>query len=415
MAKAPNASTRKTAKGKTAPESVEDAEVIENIPGETEEKAATESPPETPADESSPIESESPPTTEPEPEAGARADEPGPPAAKPVAKRRGGAFVALVLGGAMAAVIGFGAARYVVPEGWPFPGVAPEEDPLVAVIEAQDARIDILADRLAGLEVDTTLADAMAEIRAETERLNAGVTAEIAALAARFDALEERIDAVERLAPEGSEAARAAAAAYERELEALREMFEGELAALEAQQADVGELEAAAAEAAQAAAGRAALSRVVAALDTGQPFAEALTDLQGATGVEPPEALTEAAGTGVPTLAALQEAFPPAARAALDAAIKAAVDDGSMSRMSAFLRNQLGTRSLEPREGDDPDAILSRSEAALKRGDIAGALSELAAMPEASEPALADWKEMAGARKAALDAGAALASALNAK
>jgi hypothetical protein len=412
MAKAPNASGRQKAQAKTAPEPVEDAEVIEESPDASEDVAeAQDAQGETRADEPSVPETEKDSAAKPEADAEKSRDETGP----HEKRRRGGGFLALLLGGAMAAVIGFAAARYVVPEGWPFPGVAPEEDPLVAVIDAQGKRIEALADRLAVLETDTARDDALADLSAETQRLDEEIAAEFTALAERVDSLADRLDAVERLAPEGSEAAQAAAAAYERELVALREMFEAELADLEAQQADVGQLEEDAAEAAQAAAGRTALARVVAALDTGQPFDEALAELQRVTEVEPPEALAEAGATGVPTLLELQEAFPPAARDALDAAIKAAVEDGSMGRMSAFLRNQLGTRSLEPREGDDPDAILSRAEAALKRGDIEGALSELDAMPEAAASALASWKEMAAARKSALDAGAALARALNAK
>jgi hypothetical protein len=408
MAKAPNASTRKTAKVTSDTETVEDAEVVSESPGETEEMAAKV---EKPTQEPSPTAPEDLRSSEPETDDDKSATEARP----PEAKRRGGGFVALLLGGAAAAVIGFGAARYVVPDGWPFPGVAPEEDPLVAVIDAQGEIIDTLADRVGALEANTALDDALAESSSEAARRDEEIIAGLDTLAGRLDELGNRLDAVERLAPEGSEAAQAAAAAYERELAALREMFEGELAALEAQQADVGQMEADAAEAARAAAGRAALARVVTALDTGQPFAEPLAELQETTGIEVPEALARAGAEGVPTLASLQEAFPPAARAALDAAIKAAVDDGSMTRLSAFLRSQLGTRSLEPREGDDPDAILSRAEAALKLGDIEGALSELDAMPEASASALAAWKEMANARKATLDASAELARELNAK
>ncbi|MGB0440740.1 MAG: molybdopterin-binding protein, partial [Paracoccaceae bacterium] len=36
--------------------------------------------------------------------------------------------------------------------------------------------------------------------------------------------------------------------------------------------------------------------------------------------------------------------------------------------LGAFLKTQLGARSLEPREGDDPDAVLSRMEAAAREG-----------------------------------------------
>lgn len=84
-----------------------------------------------------------------------------------------------------------------------------------------------------------------------------------------------------------------------------------------------------------------------------------------------------------------------------------------MDRVSAFFRTQLGTRSLEPKEGDDPDAILSRAEAALKAGQLDTALAELAAMPEAGQPALAPWIASANARRDALAAATELSQQLN--
>jgi hypothetical protein len=89
------------------------------------------------------------------------------------------------------------------------------------------------------------------------------------------------------------------------------------------------------------------------------------------------------------------------------------VEAGEIGRGEAFLRTQLGTRSLEPQEGDDPDAILSRTEFALNNGRIAEALDELSAMPDAAQPAMTDWIDRAQTRLAALEAGSALAQDLN--
>lgn len=332
--------------------------------------------------------------------------------AKPAPSRNGGiAFASLLLGGIVAAVIGFAAARYVVPEGWPFPGVPPEEDPVALAVEAQGTEIETLGERLAALEADTSLATTVEDLSAEI----AGLGEAISATAARLDGFEERLAAVERLAPEGSAAAQMAAEAYERELAALREMFEGELEQVQAAQVDATELEAQAVEAAQAAAGRAALARLTAALASGEPFADVLAELTQTTGVEAPAALTAHADEGVPTLAELQESFPVAAREALDASVRSAVERGEMGRFTAFMRTQLGTRSLEPKEGNDADSVLSRAEAALKQGDLAAALNALDSMPEAGKPALADWRGLAEQRKAAVDAGDTLAADLNAK
>lgn len=329
-----------------------------------------------------------------------------------------GAFVGFLLGGVAAAVVGFGAARYVVPEGWPFPGVPPEEDPIASVVAAQGAeiaalstQIDVLGVSVSTLQSDTAFATLEASVTAHLDRLGQTLTT----LTDRFNEIEARLAAVEKLAPEGSAAAQMAAEAYERELSALREMFSNELERVEAAQADAEVLEEQAALAALAAAGRAALSQVTAALDSGKPFDDALQDLTGSTGIAAPEALASVATEGVPTLAALQEAFPPAARTALDASVRAAVDRGEISRFAAFVQTQLGARSLEPKEGTDADAVLSRAEAALRQGDLGAALAELGALPEAGQPAMAEWRDRAAARKAALDAGAALAQELNPK
>lgn len=329
--------------------------------------------------------------------------------------RGGGMGVALgfILGGFAAAVIGFAAARTIVPEGWPFPGVAPAEDPLVAVIEAQDARIAELETQAGALaaEVDALKADdGLSTLRAE---LGERITEDAAAVEVRIDDLAARIVQIEKTAPGGgTDAAEAAAAAYESELAEIRAMVEAELAKVSAAQEKAAVLEQDAAEAARDAVGRAALSQVMAALDTGQPFGSALDELAAITGVAPPEALAQVAPEGAPTLAGLQSEFPAAARAALDAALRAAVEDGSMNRFTAFLRTQLGTRSLEPKAGDDPDAILSRAEDALRKGQIAAALAELDTLPEAAKPALTEWRDMAETRLAALEAGADLAAAL---
>jgi hypothetical protein len=146
-------------------------------------------------------------------------------------------------------------------------------------------------------------------------------------------------------------------------------------------------------------------------VETGAPFATAVAALTAA-GVAVPEALATQAEGGVPTLAALRATFPDAARAALDDSLRAEAGGGTWDRLGAFLRSQTGARSLTPREGGDPDAILSRAEAAVQAGDLSAALAELSALPEAGKAALADWTARAGARVAALAALPGLAAGL---
>jgi hypothetical protein len=204
------------------------------------------------------------------------------------------------------------------------------------------------------------------------------------------------------------EQAQAALADARAELDQIR-------TALAAQQAQIATLtdEAAQAEAqaqlsAQAAMTRAAVTRIVTALDAGTGYTEALNDLTAAN-VEIPAALLEQAETGAPTLAALQADFPDLARDALRA-VRQAQNPGGIG---GFFETQLGLRSLQPREGDDPDAILSRAEAALRDGRLSETLDEIARLPEEAATVLADWQAQAQMRVTLTDAARSLAQSLN--
>ncbi len=55
---------------------------------------------------------------------------------------------------------------------------------------------------------------------------------------------------------------------------------------------------------------------------------------------------------------------------------------------------------MAPREGDDPDAVLSRAEAAVRDGRVADALTEIETLPAPVQDAMADWLASARARAA---------------
>jgi hypothetical protein len=146
-----------------------------------------------------------------------------------------------------------------------------------------------------------------------------------------------------------------------------------------------------------------------AALDTGQAYTAAVAMLQGS---DVPAALSDHAATGLPTLANLQGSFPAAARAALDAALRANPGETWTDRVGTFLRSQTGARSVTPREGNDPDAVLSRAEAALATGDLDTALQEISALPDEAKAAMTDWTNLAEQRRAAAAAIETLATTL---
>ena len=101
-----------------------------------------------------------------------------------------------------------------------------------------------------------------------------------------------------------------------------------------------------------------------------------------------------------------------------EAALQAARagEDGTISGgLGGFLRSQLGARSVAPREGDDPDAVLSRAEAALKAGELQTALTEIETLPEEAKAAMSDWITSARMRAQAQSAVNALSQELNTK
>lgn len=372
---------------------------------------------------------------EPQPEPAPHEAEPArhdpPPAPQP--KGGGGTLIAALLGGAIAAGAGFGLAQ-LVPDGWPVRSTATLE----SQIAAQSTRIDELSASLAALTAADPVAplrDAVATLAAEAGALRADLTAVETALAtlpagpsADLAVLENRLAALESLAPGEALPDGAALADLSGIIAALRAELDGQKLAvadmagrvdaaaaaaqaeLEAARADAERLRAEAEEAARQGALRAALGRVQAAADSGASFAEPLADLSAA-GIDLPAGLV-ASAEGLPTLAALQDGFAEPARAALRASLDHGAGETLSERVTVFLRNQTGARSLSPRDGADPDAVLSRAEAALRAGDLAAALAELGGLPETGQAQMAPWAAQAQIRIDGLAAVAAMAAAL---
>ncbi len=180
----------------------------------------------------------------------------------------------------------------------------------------------------------------------------------------------------------------AQAQALESQIAAAADAAEKRISAAESQAAQLQDSAEAANRRARISAAAAALQ---AALSSGGARDQALAELQAA-GVQPPAVLSGE----VATLAQLRAEFPAAAREGLAAALKAApANDGAMGVIGNFLRVQTGARSVEPREGSDPDAVLSRADAAVKAGDIPGALSEIGALPQPGQDAMSGWSAQA--------------------
>lgn len=152
-----------------------------------------------------------------------------------------------------------------------------------------------------------------------------------------------------------------------------------------------------------------ALIGVRAAAATGAPFKSLLADA-GIGDEELPDILREHGETGIATMADLRESFPAAARAAQRAANAEADTEGIVDGFLGLFQSAVQVRPLEPVEGDDVPALLSRAESMVRGNRLAEAMDLLAALPEPGMAAMAGWLQSARAR---LDVLAAIDGLLN--
>lgn len=330
-----------------------------------------------------------------------------------VVEKRGSVLPGLI-GGVLAASIGFIAARSevldpILPAAFRSNSNAEMVTDLRAQLDAQNNQISGLADKLAGIEIPD-LAPLRAQLSEQQSAISDAGTARDA-LSGRIDtvqttanasigALQSRLQTLEKR-PMAENVSEDAIAAYENELAALQASIAEQRAQIEAklEEARAAEEQARALEKqseAQAEAARlqAILGQARQVAASGAPFATAVSEIEAA-GISLPGAVTSAAQTGLPSLPALSDAFPDAARAALKAARAADPGEGGIGN---YLRRQLGARSVTPREGSDPDAVLSRAEAAVLSGDLTQAISEISTLPDDAQAALSDWTNLAQSR-----------------
>lgn len=228
----------------------------------------------------------------------------------------------------------------------------------------------------------------------EFEELQTGISA----LSDMVSTLEERLTELEnRPVPSGDGSG--PSPEYAEGLAALQSSVEEQKNEIERLLENALSVEEATENAARQAAVQGALTKITAALNSGEGFSEAVAQLTENGIDDVPAALADNAADGVVTLLSLQTGFAGAARAALSSA-RAAGTGESEGGVSAFLKRQLGARSVAPREGSDPDAVLSRAEAAVRQGRVTDALAEIDALPVPAQDAMADWLASARPRAA---------------
>ena len=294
----------------------------------------------------------------------------------------------LIFGGVLAVIIGFAVARSdlidnFLPPSWRLDA---GEVALQNQITSSQSEIETLNEKVA--EISSELANASTP----TQDVVDALTSQIDTLVDRLEAIEERPITTGN-----------SGADLSGDFATLRGVAEKQQAEIDALLADARLEKQTSQDAASNTLARAAATRIAAAIESGIPFAAALGDLEATGMSEIPEVLRTVAADGVITLASLQDAAPDASRAAL-----AASPTDANAGFGGFLKRQLGARSVAPREGNDPDAILSRVEGAVHQGHLTDALAEAEALPQEAKSAMSDWLDSVATRLAVTSASEAL-------
>lgn len=329
---------------------------------------------------------------------------------------------------------------------WLTPG-AGDAEARVAELEARlGSRIDGLETQLGGLAAPDDIAAAVNEAvtrldgeiaavkQAIAEDGGAGAAEQVARLqsaldgqAAELAALKDQLGAAPASAASDEVASRidvyeAGLAGLRAEVGTLQENVAGlatrvdgavlnARAEIDAARTRVEEIESEADTRLSAAQADADRAMIASALASGTPFEPAVQSLGDQAGTTVPQALVDAAATGVPTMTQLRDEFPEAAHAAIRASIMAGAGEGVLARTRAFFEAQVASRSLSPREGPSPDAVLSRVEERLKQDDLDGALAEAEGLASEAQAAMASWLDAARRRAAVVDGLATLDTA----
>jgi hypothetical protein len=383
-----------------------------------------------------PASTESESTAAPQPEAppgGEPATEaPAPPSAAPAegdgapprptqpSGRNNGGWTRPVIAGVIGAVVAL-----VVLIGLQASGVVPSPDRSMALQAASEAKaasdaaavldrrvsaIETLVQTLPGKAIVEGLAGQVAQLQKEAGALAtqgdlkalddkaAALSKSIDGLASR-DSLTALADRVARLeaggATGGGGGVAGEATALSQRIDSLQSglaALDGRVAALEGK---VGSTSGDSLLAARAIAA-VALKR---AADEGGPFASDL-DLAAALGLpaDTVAKLRPYAAKGVETKMALSAAFPAVGDAIVRATTKANPNAGLLDRVMTGLGSLVTIRPTGPVAGNDPPAIVSRMQAAVTAGDLATALKERDALPDAGKAASADWAKAAETR-----------------
>ncbi|MBY8916038.1 phage tail protein [Nitratireductor sp. L1-7-SE] len=214
---------------------------------------------------------------------------------------------------------------------------------------------------------------------------------------AALEGVTSRLSAMETSIQGASEAARAASQSASDNATVLSTL-KSELDALKAQVAEEGDTP------------RMALviaaTTLKSAVERGTPYAselETYTTIAPEGEAEALAPLEANAATGVPSRATLAAEAPEVASRIVAAVTRQTVEGegGIIDSLMASARSLVVVRPVGSVEGDGPDAIAARMEAAVVANDYEKALAEYETLPEAGKEAAADFAERLRARQAA--------------
>lgn len=311
-------------------------------------------------------------------------------------------------------------------------GIGADPQPNPAVLELRQ-QVETMAGEIAQLRETASagrsgqdLEQALAEPRQQISELSqsvaalqeavssggAGENAALQALDSRIADLEERLTALsEAGAQAGNGEAAEQTAALASDVQGVREAAD---AARQAANTNAGQLQALT-ERFQALAERVesqdegprlalvvAASALQAAVERGEPFARELETYSAlASDGQGLAELRQYADTGIPSRAELADEAPQAASRIAASVSSVPEGAGVIDRLMASARSVVTVRPVGEIEGEGPEAIAARMEAAVQRGDYAQALAEYESLqPEAQEAASA-FADKLRARQAA--------------
>jgi hypothetical protein len=311
---------------------------------------------------------------------------------------------------------------------------------LVSLFMSRDNGVSALDARLAGLELGLRelasrapppAADpkALDEVADRVAKLEAGgaappvgasdpaLAARVAALATEVKAMAEAVGVLGRRSDEALAVAREARVRTDAGAAELAELAQKPPAAVERSEVEALANRVATVERDEKAAARddravrlaLAATALNAAAERGDAFAAELATAK-AFGADPKllAALEPFARSGVPAAATLARQFSEVAPA-LQAA-GAPPPEGVLGRLQMNAEKLVRIRRVDEAPGSDAAAVVARSEARAARGDLAGAVAELAQLPPNARAPAEAWVKSAQARIAAIDASRRLAS-----